>query len=156
MKPKQFIEAVFLTDLSGIIDRPYIAFAIMGTGIEFLGKCLDLSAAHWNVSGRSKKNFEDAINTLNSFKAYRQFLTSHRLWDSLRNGFNHSFVPKWPLTLSSKGECPHLFISQNDRLNLRCEDFYHDFRNACLEIIEMEFQDPNDKMNRQLLSVPGE
>lgn len=127
----------------------------MATGIEFLGKCLDDTAAHWNVSCRSKTNFDEAINQLNSFEPYRQFLDSHKLWDSLRNGFSHSFVPKYPITLSSKTEMAHLVLhSNNQRLNLKCEDLFEDFRNACLEIISMDFQNPDDKMNKQLLSIP--
>lgn len=155
MMPKEFIDVVFLHDLPQIVKTtPYTAFAVMATGIEFLGKCLDANAQHWNVSGRSKANFETAINRLNSFEAYRQYLVSHRLWDSLRNGFSHSFVPKYSLTLSSRNEMAHLTLHDNNRrLNLKCEDFYQDFRNACQEVRQMEFL-PADKMNRPLLSVP--
>ena len=48
-----------------------------------------------------------------------------------------------------------MMLLENDkRLNLRCEDFYNDFKNGCNEIIDMTFDNTNDKMNRQLLSVP--
>lgn len=156
MTPKEFIRQVFINELKVLQDsNPYISFAIIATGIEFLGKCLDSSAGHWNVSRKSKENFEFAINNLNSFKKYRPYLTTHKLWDSLRNGFAHSFVPKYSLTLSSKNECPHMVLHDNDkRLNLRCEDFYLDFKNACEEVIKMTFHNADDKMNKQLLSVP--
>ncbi|HTE31083.1 MAG TPA: hypothetical protein VK666_11965 [Chryseolinea sp.] len=156
MTPKEFIEVVFLHDLANMIEsRPYISFSTMATGIEFLGKCMDDNATHWNVSGRSKINFEAAINQLTSFEPYRKFLDSHRLWDSLRNGFSHSFVPKYPITLSSRNEMAHLIVHSNNlRLNLKCEDLFTDFKNACLEIINKDFPDSNNKMNKQLLSVP--
>jgi hypothetical protein len=154
MTPKQFIEVVFLTDLAEVTQtKPYISFSIVTTGIEFLGKCLDADAAHWNVSCRSKINFEAAINQLEAFTPYRQYLVSHKLWDSLRNGFAHSFVPKYPLTLSSKNQMDHLTLHGNNRLNLKCENFYEDFRNACLEVLQMNFPLVTDKMNKQLLSV---
>lgn len=156
MTPKEFIRQVFINELGVLKDsNPYISFAIMATGIEFLGKCLDESAKHWNVSGKSKNNFELAIDTLEALKKYHPYLTSHKLWDSLRNGFAHSFVPKFPLTLSSKAECPHMTLHENnERLNLKCEDFYVDFKNACEEVIAMTFSDADDKMNKELLSVP--
>lgn len=155
MTPKQFIEVVFLNELKELsFTKAYISFAIMATGIEFLGKCLDADAHHWNVTGKSKVNFEYAINTLDSLTPYRQYLVSHRLWDSLRNGFSHSFVPKYPLTLSSKNELSHLVIHSDNRLNLKCEDFYADFENACIEVLNMNFPEGN-KMNKQLLSVPS-
>ncbi len=157
MTPKEFIQQVFINELDKIKStNPYISFAIMAIGIEFLGKCLDYDAKHWNVPRKSKDNFEYAINRLDSLSAYRPFLTSHKLWDSLRNGFAHSFVPKYPLTLSSKDETAHLVLhgNNNNRLNLKCEDFYNDFKKACIKVVNMEFSDPDDKMNKQLLSVP--
>jgi hypothetical protein len=156
MTPKEFIQQVFINELDNIKStNPYISFAIMAIGIEFLGKCLDNNANHWNVPKKSKVNFEYAINHLDALSAYRPYLISHKLWDSLRNGFAHSFVPKFPLTLSSKNEAPHLLLHENNkRLNLKCEDFYNDFKNACIEVVNMEFSDADDKMKKQLLSVP--
>jgi hypothetical protein len=63
--------------------------------------------------------------------------------------------PKYPLTLSSKNECPHMACDEkNKRLNLKCEDFYEDFKKACKEVIAMNFNDANNKMNKDFLSVP--
>lgn len=156
MTPKEFIETVFVQQLDDVTTKyPYMSFAIIATGIEFLGKCLDKNASHWNVQRRSKKNFEAAINQLNALEPYRKFLTSHQLWDSLRNGFSHSFVPKHPVTLTSGDQGGHLMLHSNDRrINLRCEDFYSDFQSACREVLNMEFPDNEDKMNKELLAVP--
>ena len=152
LKPKDFIRQVFISELEPLANKNhYISFAIMATGIEFLGKCLDLTAANWNVSGRSEANFKLAINRLQAFSKYRPH--AELLYDALRNGFAHSFVPKYGITLSSKNELAHMII-QHGRLNLKCEDFYHDFKLACNEIIQMTFANPNDKMNRDLIEVP--
>lgn len=158
MMPKEFINQVFVNELEKLKDsNPYISFAIMAIGIEFLGKCLDTNTQDWNKPSMSKIHFELAINNLSSLEKYREYLISHKLWDSLRNGFAHSFVPKYTLSLSSKDEAPHFYIKNNGlTVNLRCEDFYVDFRDACLEVIDKKFNDPNDKMNKDVLSVPHE
>lgn len=152
--PKEFIETVLINELGEIHSKfPYISFSTMAIGIEFLGKCLN-SQIDWNyfASGVPKEDFERAIKELKSFEKYRPYLTSHKLWDSLRNGFSHSFVPKSTLTLSSKNEMAHL-IEHHGKVNLRCEDLYNDFKNACLEVISKSFPADN-KMSRSLLKVP--
>ncbi len=156
MTPKEFIQKVFIDQLKTLIDpSPYIAFAIMAIGIEFLGKCLDTEIQNWNARNSSKKHFELAIKKLHSLNKYKPYLKSHRLYDSFRNGFAHSFVPKNKLSLSSKNEAPHLHLFNNgNTINLKCENFYQDFKNACLEIIKKNFDNPNDKMNKKLLSIP--
>ena len=125
----------------------------MAIGIEFLGKCLN-THEDWNyyASGLPRQDFERAINQLNSFARYRNYLSTHNLWDALRNGFSHSFVPKNTLSLSSKNEMGHL-IEYGNMVNLKCEDFYSDFKSACEEIIDMATF-PSNKMNRPLLQVP--
>lgn len=150
--PKEFIEQVLIKEV-GMIHRihPYISFAVMSIGVEFLGKCLN-SSNDWNQGGQSKIDFEFAINNLNSFQKYRPYLISHDLWTSLRNGFLHSFVPKKTLTLSSGNQAPHLALIQN-KINLRCEDFYIDFKNACKEILSMN-SFASSKMSSPLLTIP--
>lgn len=154
LNPKQFIKQVFIDELGELSKKNhYISFAVMAIGIEFLGKCLDTSAGHWNVSSKSEANFKTAIDELIAFTKYRNY--KDILYTDLRCGFAHSFVPKKKLTLSSKNEMPHMQIN-NDRLNLKCEDFYEDFKLACQEIIDKEFTDANDKMNKDLLFIPGD
>jgi hypothetical protein len=42
MKPKEFIEVVLINELGEIVShKPYISFALMAVGLEFLGKCID-------------------------------------------------------------------------------------------------------------------
>lgn len=150
--PKEFIQQVLINEVGVIHEKfPYISFATMAIGIEFLGKCLS-SEENWNKPNQSKIDFEFAINNLNSFEKYRDFLTEYELWTSLRNGFLHSFVPKNKLTLSSNGEMEHL-KEHNGKLNLKCEDLYLDFKSACEEVLQMTTFSSN-KMTRPLLFVP--
>ena len=152
MKPKEFIEVVLINELGEIIDhKPYISFAIMAIGLEFLGKSLNSNQQDWNKRGNSQKDFERPIKKLKSMEKYKPFLKEYDLWDSLRNGMLHAFVPKGTIGLSSKGGRPHLIKASNTKaINLKCEDFYEDFKNACLEVIAIDFL-PNDKMNRELI-----
>ena len=152
--PKEFIQQVLINEVGEIHERfPYISFATMAIGIEFLGKCLS-SEEDWNKQRQSQIDFEYAINNLNSFDKYRNFLTKYELWTSLRNGFLHSFVPKNKLTLSSKDEMPHLVEHDNEnKLNLKCEDLYSDFKLACEEVINKTSFSSN-KMTQPLIFVP--
>lgn len=151
--PKQFIQKVLIDEIGEIHKNyPYIAFASMTIGIEFLGKCLN-THEDWNKKNRSKKDFQLAVNALNSFSKYKPLLRSHKLWDSMRNGFLHSFVPKESISLSRKGEMAHMNKITDKKINLECEEFYKDFKMACEKVIEMN-NFKSGKMNRALLYVP--
>lgn len=149
LTPQDFIQNVLIDQIEDIHkNHAYISFYLMAIGIEFLSTEED-----WNKQGQSKIDFEYAINNLDSFKDYIPFLSTHFLWTSLRNGFLHSFVPKNTITLSSGDEMPHL-EEHNNKVNLKCENFYNDFKNACHEILSMTTF-PSNKMTSPLLYVPG-
>ena len=157
MMPKQFIKKVLIDEIGEIHKKySYLSFAVMAIGIEFLGKSLN-KYEDWNKTGKSEIDFKFAINNLNSFQNYRRLLDEpFKLYDSLRNGFAHSFVPKKGLSLSSGNlETKHFVIKNNGtQINLRCEDFYNDFKGACEEVISMtSFK--SKKMDRPLLSIPN-
>ena len=155
IKPKDFIQTVLINEIGELSDsHPYISFILMGIGIEFMGKCIDTSLAEWNVSGRSKRDFENAIKIIPSLKKYETFLLTHQMYSSFRCGLAHAVSPKAQITLSSKQEMAHL-VESNGRLNLKVEDFYIDFKEACVYVINQTY--PNgDKMNADFLEVPGE
>jgi len=153
--PKEFIQNVLINEIGEIHEsHPYISFAIMAIGIEFLGKCLSTSE-NWNASN-SKVDFEYAINNLEAFTRYRPYVDSHRLWDSLRNGFAHSFVPKNTITLSSKDQEEHLHPNSETQINLKCEEFYKDFKKGCIEVINKINNNTcrSRKVNNAILEVP--
>jgi hypothetical protein len=160
MLPKEFIQDVLIDEIGQIhTQHPYISFSLMAIGIEFLGKCLN-EHEDWNnwIPPKERQpntivDFDRAIRELTSFEVYRDYLSSHGLRNSLRNGFLHSFTPKANISVSSKDEMPHL-VEHDGKINLRCEDFYNDFKNACLEIIAKD-EFPTTKVKSPLLHTPG-
>jgi len=156
LSPKEFIQQVFIDEVGDLIEKhPYIAFMIMGIGIEFLGKCLASEDSNWDVEGKSRSSFKNAVESLSSLKKYEPYLNKdeHDLYGSLRCGLAHAAKPKYKITLSSKNEMAHL-VEFGDRLNLRCEDFYSDIKAASEEVIAKNFADI-DKMNGRFLAIPN-
>ena len=118
IKPKEFIQTVLINEIGELTDsHPYISFILMGIGIEFIGKCVDTSLTDWNVSGRSKQDFENAIKAIPSLKKYEPYLASHQMYSSFRCGLAHAVSPKLQITLSSKQEMAHL-VESNGRLSI--------------------------------------
>lgn len=155
LKPKDFIKSVLIDELGIMINNhPYISFITMGIGIEFLGKCLATKRNDWNESGHSRTDFENAIKTIPSLQKYEPYLKTHDLYSSFRCGLAHAISPKLQISLSSKGELGHLIKHSGGQLNLKVEDFYNDFKQACDHIINMTFP-PKDKMSGDFLQVPG-
>jgi hypothetical protein len=155
--PKQFIKEDIIGGFEAIVKvHPYFSFALIGIGIEFLGKCLHAKEKSWH-NGSSQYYFERAIKELNALKKYETYLTEYEMWTSLRNGFSHSLIPKPPISLSSlPGETPHLkeYVRRGRKiLNLKNPEFFDDFKAACHEVIAMDFPDPDDKMNKPYLSI---
>lgn len=156
LSPKDFIQQVFINEVGDLIEKhPYLAFMIMGIGIEFLGKCLTSGDSSWDVEGKSRSSFNTAVKKLVALKKYEPYLDkrNHDLYGSLRCGLAHAAKPKYKITLSSKNEMANL-TEFGDRLNLRCEDFYSDFKQACEEVIANSFA-PGDKMNGGFLKIPN-
>ena len=53
MKPKEFIDTVLINEVGAIhLQYPYISFAMIAIGIEFLGKCLN-NYENWNMHYRA-------------------------------------------------------------------------------------------------------
>lgn len=158
LKPTDFIKAAFVDDLGRMIESKnfYLAFMIMGAGIEFLGRCIT-EDFHWGQERISSRCFSNAINNLSSLRKYSNYLKdngSYDLYGSLRCGMLHSGAPEYKITLSSQDEREHL-VEVGGRLNLKCEDFFHDFKDACLEVIRTNFSSNNAKMLAGFIEVPG-
>lgn len=156
MTLKNLLQTVFIDELGEVVVKhPYIAFITMGNGIEILGKCL--SSSSLDEENVSRKRFEDAIENLSAFAPYRPLIgktNNFDLYKSLRCGLTHTLIPKAPVTLSSKGEMSHLiFYGTPSRVNLRCENFYEDFKMACDEIFCMS-GDVAYKLSQVVLNVP--
>jgi hypothetical protein len=156
LSPQEFIQATFINGLGKMIkdENFYLAFIIMGTGIEYLGKCLT-PENEWQKGGASRASFEKAIISLEALAPYRRLIKEYDLYDALRCGLAHAALPKYQITLSSTdAEAPHMYET-NGRINLRCETFYDDFKKACEEVIAMDFSTA-DKMSKPFIMIPGE
>lgn len=165
-KPKEIIKTVFIIELADIVEKhPYIAFALIGIGIEFLGKCLDMEHQDWAQQRLSKAHFNNAIEKLDSLRFYEQFLNEDTffLYSTLRCGFAHSMIPQHRISngkLYGLGVCSktdsygHMLnvYPNKEILTLKIEFLFADFVNACNEVIRMNFP-VGDKMNKEYLSV---
>jgi len=156
MSVKNFIETVFVHQVGELVQtHPYLAFIVMASGIELLGKCL--RANSFEEKGVSRNRFEEAIQNLQAFTPYRGLVGKNNqtdLYASFRCGLAHVMVPNSRITLSSKNEMKHLQVHGNGkRVNLRCEDFYEDFKKACAELFNMS-GDIQRKLSQPFLSVP--
>jgi hypothetical protein len=102
MNPRDFIQQVFLAELSQIAEKHhFISFSLVGLGTEFLGACLDnYDFEERNLSGL---RFRGAVKALypHSYHPYADLLASH-----LRNGFAHQFRPGTRLELTKREEAP--------------------------------------------------
>lgn len=136
MNPRDFIQQVFLAELSEIsASHHFISFSLVGLGTEFLGACLDnYEFEERNLSGL---RFKAAVRALfpNIYHQYADLLSTH-----LRNGFAHQFRPGTKLELSKRAEAPskgwsHLQPTADGRLCLIAEDLYRDFAEACDSVI---------------------
>jgi len=163
--PKDFRRKVYIENVGEILNKHkyhYISFGLLGTGIEFLGKCINQTENptwHENTRGLGKRNFDLVLTDL--MTRYSAYKDSYKLCDSLRNGMAHAFQPKNKIELTHKVEADDrgwidLTINSNDRLVIVAENFYDDFKTACLEVIrriEANEFDPNGKMYKPFLEV---
>lgn len=137
LSTESYIREFFVEHLSTMIEsHPYHSFICMAAGIEFLGKAIS-NRKDLQKRGHSKEDFNNAIAKLGAFERYRQYSgkDKYNFYESFRCGLLHATVTKHSITLSSKNEQAHL-VEFGNQLNLRCEDFFHDFKAACFEVIE--------------------
>jgi hypothetical protein len=136
MNPRQFIEHVFLAELSQIAaTHHYISFSLIGLGTEFLGACLD--NYDFEEQRLSALRFRGAVRALypGTYHQHADLMAKH-----LRNGFAHQFRPGTRLELSKRAEAPsrgwkHLQPTTEGRVCLIAEDLYEDFATACKSVM---------------------
>jgi len=138
----EFIQGTFLGTYHQISEtHAYTAFALIFTGIELLGKCLDEKADfdYYNAF-KPDKHFKMGLKLLGS--QYENL----NLYEYCRNGFAHCVRPHWrsKIVLSERrhlsGEevdAPNLCgIKGSKKKVLFIEDFYRDFARACQLVID--------------------
>lgn len=94
-------------------QRPYHAFALLAILIEVLGKCL--TDEDWQ-EGYSRSTFNNALTEFPSLQKYSKV---NNLYNLLRCGMNHAFLPKEGIQLDA---------GYNDFTNnkIGCKELYHD------------------------------
>jgi len=154
---KRFINKVMILELKEVVNKsPWLAFSLIGNGIEVLGKCIDpLHPTSWDQSGRSRTNFEDAIKNLNGLNKYIHLLNrkGFDLYAQFRCGLTHGLAPKGGISLSSGNQSDNL-SEQFGSVNFHIESLYEDFKTACLDVIGRTYAEPN-KMNAAKIFVNG-
>ena len=139
---KEYIEQL-PADIKPFVEhQPYFAFFIIASGIEFLGKCIN-DQKDWQTEKMSRTDFQNAINQLDSFVNYRNYLQGMNtdqidLYSSLRCGLLHAMLPKSNILLM-RGNEP-LKQDSNRKLLLSIETFYNDFCDACSEILSSKHE----------------
>ena len=150
MMPKEFIQKVLIDEIGQITKaNPYLSFTLIAIGIEFLGKCLLTNCKNWHDINPSKA-FNKGVELLIQEDSRYEKLN---LKSSLRDGFAHTLLPKFGISLSEEkhGE-EHFSINSRGKTILVVEVFYHDFVRCCKTVLERKFA-ADDKMNMQFLNL---
>jgi len=150
MTPKEFIKVVLIDEMNDIVEQhPYIAFALIAIGIEFLGKCHLTEHQDWN-NIKPDKAFNKGLDLLIEEEPTYGNLD---LKNELRNGFAHTLLPKSKIALSEiKNGAIHFSQDSNGTTILVVEILFRDFVRACFRTLMTDFP-VNDKMNEQFLSI---
>lgn len=149
MYPKDFIKNVLINEYKDIVDsHPYLSFALIGIGIEFVGKCILKQHKSWEINPDTA--FKAGLKLLIDVDVRYEKLY---LKDSLRNGLVHSLLPKSKIALSEiKNGAIHFNQNTLGQTVLVAEIFYRDFVIICNEVVNETF-DEKDKMNKPFLRV---
>jgi hypothetical protein len=156
MVPRTFIRDVLITEIRDVIPgHPYLAFPLIGIGIEYLGRALD-TAHDWDYTYRPnvQQPFDRAITTLFP-RAYHGI----RLRQLMRNGLLHFYAPKPGLALSRLSDpgvsntithANHPYLDSRGDITLVVEYLFDDFVDACERVMRMRFPRAN-KMSRRFI-----
>lgn len=134
MDQKQILRDL-INQMEDIVKRhPFYSWSLMLAGVELLGTFLD-TKNNFFISGKSEERFKEAITQL--FPASYQ-THQDKLYRELRCGVNHYTLPKQTIVLSERvyGK-QNLSLDKNGNLILVAEDFFEDFKNACLKVIQL-------------------
>ena len=131
MTTAEFLRQLYIKEVFEIIPgHPYMAYMIMGAGIEFLGKILEQSMRQdWNTRRKSKDDF----NTAMKLSGLSRYSGISNLYESLRCGLLHAGCPGKGLRLGNILDKENL---QGPNYVLNLANFYMAFKSACDEVLE--------------------
>lgn len=132
MTVQKFIKYVYVEEIADIKDKhPYIAYMVMGAGIEFLGKVLE--QPHRNdlfEKGHSKADFEKAISELSGLKRYKGI---KNLYEQLRCALLHSSLPGVDIKLGNNKATENISTIP---YVLNIDNFYNAFKDVCEDVVK--------------------
>lgn len=132
MNVQDFIKQLYIKEIGEIKnEHPYMAYMVIGAGIEFLGKVLEQTSRNdWFAEHHSSVDFKKAVSDLQGLKKYEKI--KDVLYTHLRCGLLHSSVPKADLKLGDKNAEEEI---STPPYILNIDAFYEAFKNACNDVI---------------------
>lgn len=153
MYPKDFIKNVLINEMKDIVTKhPYLAFALISIGIEFIGKCALTECDHWDIKQNEHKKYKPFDKGMELMTKVDNRYSLLNLKNELRNGFVHTLLPKSKIALSEVRHGAKHFEQKNNQTILVIEILYRDFVKICHMILKRKF-DANDKMNKEFLVI---
>lgn len=147
MNVEDFIKNVLIKEIGDIkSNHPFLAFSLICSGIELLGKFLEydnVTDLHQYKSGGYffKKAIDETFNKSNNNYA----VVKDDLWTNLRNGMAHTLLPGSTIGLTETIHNKNEIINpenhpyrQGSQYILVIEYFYNDFVEACNEVIDQK------------------
>ncbi len=145
MTAAEYIQLELIDGIGDIVDQhKFLSFGLITSGIELLGICIDKSEDPFFHPNKSGERFRLAIQELFPEK-YHQYNIRYKdnnvpdgkfdLYSELRCGLNHATFAKPKIGLSQRVHNINNLSVNNGKLTLVAEDFFDDFKKACVEVI---------------------
>lgn len=138
---QDFIDEFIVEGIKPIVDKkPYLAFILLSSAIEFLGKCLN-KTNDWQQNGKSREDFCNAIKTFSSLQKYDVAFANENernqcdlkercLYRVLRCAMVHALQPRPEIIL----EADRNNLAKN---TIGCKELYEDVVKACEDVKNM-------------------
>lgn len=145
MNVQDFIKQLYIKEIGEIKnEHPYMAYMVMGAGIEFLGKVLaQPSRNDWFEDGHSRADFENAVSSLPGLSRYN--VIKNDLYKQLRCGLLHSSLPNANIKLGDNNAVENITTAP---YILNIDVFYDAFKTACDDVVS--------KVDAKTLSITDE
>lgn len=132
MNVQDFIKQLYIKEIGEIKDEhPYMAYMVMGAGIEFLGKVLaQPSRNDWFKERESRSDFTTAVSSLPGLNKYDRI--KDVLYEQLRCGLLHSSLPKDDVKLGDNKAVENITTAP---YILNIDVFYDAFKTACNDVV---------------------
>jgi len=129
---EDFIQEFLIDEIREIKkEHPYMAFILMASGIEFLGRYIKNDLTNTN---KGKQCFNCAIQKLSTLRTYLEGMGFNVETDDLYSNFRCGLIHQFRLTTTQ------MVLSNKNVTNdktIDCDRFYDIFKNACEEAIKL-------------------